>query len=443
MRITLIVIMWALVAYSSPAATLTFDSREYLARAGQLMAEGQHALARAYLEPALIDFRLNAGQRSQAYYLRGYSFYAQGMYVSAGKDYNRALEFFPNNPAALAAVGHLHARGLGVEQNPRLAAAFYEQAARTGHPPASMNLGIAYLRGLGVAQNLDTARHWLTEAAQAGLAPAMIHLAQSYRAPLAETPDPQQAQAWYSKASAAGARDALAYLGFMAQAGEGGEPDPQGALGYFVEAAEAGSAIAQAKLGHMYLTGDGVEADPRRALNLFQQAADQGHPTAFMGLAYLHETGTAVQQNHDEARAWYRKAAEAGVLDAQMRMAYNALRDGGLEGHREAGEWFARAAAQDSPQALNDYAWLLATSSHERLRNGQQALTLAMQAVSRNRSPAYLDTLAAAYAETGKFERAVQTQQEALALVPEGDTALMAELESHLQAFQAGDPWRE
>jgi len=117
-----------------------------------------------------------------------------------------------------------------------------------------------------------------------------------------------------------------------------------------------------------------------------------------------------------------------------------------LAGARRASDWLARAAAQNSPQALNDYAWLLSTSPFDEVRNGQQAVTLAMQAVQRNRSPSYLDTLAAAYAETGKFDRAVETQREALALArqqSEPDAEVEQELETHLEAFEAGRPWRE
>ncbi|MDZ7668598.1 MAG: hypothetical protein U5Q16_03960 [Gammaproteobacteria bacterium] len=443
MRLSLILTVWALAVFSSPAGALKIDSPAYLEQAAELLQAGRHDLARTYLEPALIDFRLTAGQRSQAYYLRGYSFYAQGMYVSANKDYNRALEFHPANPAALSAVAHLHAEGLGVEQNADLAAAFFEQAARTGHPPALLNLGIAYLRGRGVEQDVDSARRLLAEAADAGLGTAMIHLAQSYRAPLADPPQPAQARDWYRKAADAGVTDAYAYLGFMAEAGEGGEADAEAAREYFQQAAAGGSAVAQAKLGHMHLTGEGAAADPDRARLLFEQAADQGHPTAYMGLAYLYETGTAVQADRDQALHWYGKAADAGLVDAQIRMAYTALRAGDLEAQQQAGKWLARAAAQNSPQALNDYAWLLATSPFEQVRNGQQAVTLALQAVSRNRSPGYLDTLAAAYAETGKFDRAVATQREALTLVPEDEGALAAELQSHLDAFESGDPWRE
>lgn len=444
MRLTAVLCIGVLAAASSPAWGLSFDSREYVERAAELVQEGRYELARNYLEPALIDYRLSPGERSRAYYLRGFSFYDQGMYVSAAQDYNRALEFNPGNAVVLTAMAHLHANGLGVEADPKLAVSFFEQAARAEHPPAYLNLGIAYLRGMGVEQNLETAREWLHKAADADLPAAMLYLAQSYRAPLADPPDPAEAQRWYQRAADAGESDALAYLGFMAENGEAGEPDADAARDYFTRAAEAGSAVAQAKLGHLYLTGDdGVAADPAKALAWFRKAADQGHPTGFMGLAYFYDSGTVVDQDPEQAHEWYQHAAEAGMVDAQLRLAYSALGQGDLEGQTEAGAWFARAAAQDNPQALNDYAWLLATSSFDGVRNGTQAVTLALQAVERHRSPSYLDTLAAAYAETGKYDRAVATQEEALTLVPEGEAALAAELNRHLEAFQAGQPWRE
>jgi TPR repeat protein len=428
-----------------PAAGLEFASRDYVKRAAGLVEAGRHELARTYLEPALIDFRLGPGERSRAYYLRGYSFFDQGMYVSALKDYNRALEFYPGNPVVLSAVAHLYLEGLGVEQNSELAVAFFEQAAEADHPSASLRLGTAYLRGIGVEQDLEAARRWLGQAADAGLAQAMIYLAQSYRAPFADPPDPPQARSWYRKAQEAGAPDAMAFLGFMAEAGEGIEPDPDVARGLFQQAAEAGSPVALAKMGHLYLTGDGVAEDAGRARDYFRQAAEQGHPTGFMGLAYLYETGIGVDRDPAEAAAWYERAAVAGVLDAQLRMAYLSIAEGSLPGEQRAGAWLARAAAQaqHSPRALNDYAWLLATSSFDEVRNGPQAVTLALQAVSRERSASYLDTLAAAYAETGKFDRAVATQREALTLAGNEDPEVTAELQSHLQAFEAGEPWRE
>lgn len=457
MRITLTVYLWAAAGFSTPLwgaagpvealgppPAVERTPQAFVQHAGELIEAGQHELARTYLEPALIDYRLNPGERSRAYYLRGFSFYDQGMYVSAAKDYNRALEFYPGNPVVLTAMAHLHARGLGVDPDPTLAAAFFEQAARTEHPPAYLNLGIAYLHGRGVPKDLQAAREWLGKAADAGLGIAMLNLGQSYRAPFAEPPQPDLARSWYEQAADAGESDALAYLGFMAENGElEGADDTRSAGAYFSDAAAAGSAVAQAKLAHMYLTGTGVEADPQRAHDLFQQAADKGHPTGFLGLAYLYESGTVVEADPDQAMHWYQRAAEAGMVDAQLRLAYEALREGGEAGQTRAGSWLARAAALDHPKALNDYAWLLATSPFDTVRNGPQAVTLALQAVDRNRSPSYLDTLAAAYAEAGRFDKAISIQREALSLVAEDDPALAAELRSHLTAFEAGEPWRE
>ncbi|MFU8816921.1 MAG: hypothetical protein ACNA7W_16355 [Pseudomonadales bacterium] len=306
-----------------------------------------------------------------------------------------------------------------------------------------LRLGAAHLRGLGASRDLDAARAWLHKAAEAGEPRGLIYLAQTHRAPLARNPDPDLARSLYLQAHEAGAVDALAHLGFMVESGEGAEPDADAAREYFQLAAAAGSAIAEAKLGHAYLVGEGVAADADKALALFRGAADKGHPTGFMGLAYFYDSGTVVERDEEQALNWYRRAAEAGMLDAQIRLAYAALRSGDLAGQRQARAWLARAAAQSSVQALNDYAWLLATSQFDSVRNGQQAVTLALQAVSHSRTPAYLDTLAAAYAETGKFDKAVETQREALALVPEDDQALAEELETHLQAFEAGEPWRE
>lgn len=435
------VLVWVAAGFASPA--LALDSHGFVERAVALIEAGEHALARNYLEPALIDFRLSAGERSRAYYLRGYSFFDQGMYVSAVKDYNRALEFHPGNPVVLSALAQMYLEGLGVAQNADIGVAFLEQAAQADHPPARMRLGVAYLRGLGVKQDVELAREWLTQAAEAGLAPAMVYLGLSYRAPYADPPVPGAARQWLEKARAAGSADAVAHLGFMAESGEGGETGPEEAIEHFKQAAAAGSGVAQARMAHAYLTGEGVEADPQRAVSLFRQAAANGHPTGYMGLGYVYETGTGVAQDGDEARRWYEKAAAAGMVDAQLHMAYLGLRRGDLDGQQQAGMWLSRAAAQNSVQALNDYAWLLATSEFDAVRNGQQALTLALQAVERKRSAAYLDTLAAAYAETGKFERAVATQREAMELAGDGDAALSEELERHLRAFEAGEAWRE
>ncbi|HWH77887.1 MAG TPA: hypothetical protein VNT76_10970, partial [Candidatus Binatus sp.] len=70
---------------------------------------------------------------------------------------------------------------------------------------------------------------------------------------------------------------------------------------------------------------------------------------------------------------------------------------------------------------LNNLAWALVTCPYDQLRDGALALQYAEKAVtlSHRREPNMLDTLAAAYAETGDFEKAVTTQKEAIALLKE------------------------
>src|SRR5690606_26762134 len=139
MRRSTFIFLWALAVLSSPAARAG-DPHESVERAIELIEQGAYELARTYLEPALIDYRLNAAERSRAYYARGYSYYAQGMYVSAYKDYNRALEFHPGNPVVLTAVAQMHLGGQGVDPDPLLGVAFLEQAAEAGHAPAMLGL---------------------------------------------------------------------------------------------------------------------------------------------------------------------------------------------------------------------------------------------------------------------------------------------------------------
>ena len=63
----------------------------------------------------------------------------------------------------------------------------------------------------------------------------------------------------------------------------------------------------------------------------------------------------------------------------------------------------------DNPVALNNLAWLLATARQPELRNGEEAVQLAIQAVklTNYREPHCLGTLAAAYARAGRFPDAI------------------------------------
>jgi tetratricopeptide (TPR) repeat protein len=109
---------------------------------------------------------------------------------------------------------------------------------------------------------------------------------------------------------------------------------------------------------------------------------------------------------------------------------------------------YGKAADLDSrdPDARNALAWLLATTRHAHLRDGARAVAVADAALAlRPGDPAILDTLAAAYAETGRFAEAVALQEKAIAGAKASGLppAIVADLEERLTAFEQAKPWHE
>jgi Flp pilus assembly protein TadD len=100
----------------------------------------------------------------------------------------------------------------------------------------------------------------------------------------------------------------------------------------------------------------------------------------------------------------------------------------------------------DQPEALNNVAWLLATSADATVRNGAEAVRLAEHAcrLSGNAQPPELGALAAAYAEAGRFPEAVETAQKAVDAARAGGNDQLAALgEQLLHLFRAGKPYHE
>jgi len=75
--------------------------------------------------------------------------------------------------------------------------------------------------------------------------------------------------------------------------------------------------------------------------------------------------------------------------------------------------------------------------------DGTIAVAFAEKAVAatNRKNVSYLDTLAAAYAETGQFVKAISIQQEAIALTQRGDDT--KDLASRLMLYESHSPFRE
>jgi len=94
--------------------------------------------------------------------------------------------------------------------------------------------------------------------------------------------------------------------------------------------------------------------------------------------------------------------------------------------------------------AYKGLAWVMATCPEDRYRDGTRAVELAEKAWKMKKTFASLDTLAAAYAEAGRFQEAIKTQEKAITkLEQEGWTQYLSEYEERLSSYKAGKPWRE
>ncbi len=94
----------------------------------------------------------------------------------------------------------------------------------------------------------------------------------------------------------------------------------------------------------------------------------------------------------------------------------------------------------------NGLAWLLATTPDASLRNGTKAIALAEAAsqASANADPVVLHTLAAAYAEAGRFADATSTARRARELAAtQKNENLAAQLETEMKQYEADKPTRE
>jgi tetratricopeptide (TPR) repeat protein len=100
----------------------------------------------------------------------------------------------------------------------------------------------------------------------------------------------------------------------------------------------------------------------------------------------------------------------------------------------------------DWPEALNDLAWLKATCWDSEVRDGAEAVRLAERAckIAGDKVPGFLGTLAAAYAESGRFDDAVKTAERAKDLAAASGQKDIAERNLKLLAlYRAGKPYHE
>jgi tetratricopeptide (TPR) repeat protein len=149
----------------------------------------------------------------------------------------------------------------------------------------------------------------------------------------------------------------------------------------------------------------------------------------------------------DEAIVHYQKALQIKPDSAQT---HNNLGDALLQKGKvdEAIVHYQKALEikPDYPAAKNNLAWVLATAPQTSLRDGSRAVELAQQAdqLAGGENPMILRTLAAAYAETGRFDDAVRSAKRAMELArAAGRSDIVEWLNGELKLYEAGLPFHQ
>ena len=195
------------------------------------------------------------------------------------------------------------------------------------------------------------------------------------------------------------------------------------------------------KLGLALLqSGDFGAAEPEFS---FVLQVEPTNARAIDGLGYV----LAMQGRLDEARAHFLEAMQLDPRGAYPHLHY-AMSLTVQKQAPEAVVEYHKALALE-PQlslACNNLAWMLAVHPDPQIRNGKEAVELGERAcrLTNNEQPFYLGTLAAAYAEAGRFNEAVATAERARDLARKAGMEKVAQRnEQLLELYQARQPYRE
>ena len=431
-----------------------------------------------HLQEAMEHFRealrLNPDY-ARAHYNLGVALTQTGHLQEAMEHFREALRLNPDYAPAHYNLGH----ALLQTGQPQEAIEHFQEALRLklDDAPAHNNLGVALVQ---TGHPQEAIKHYQEALRlQPNLPEAQYNLGNA----LLQTGQPQEATAHFQEALRLKPDYAMAHnnLGVaLAQTGQ-----PQAAIKHYQEALRLQPNLpdAHCDLG-ITLTEVGRLTE---AITHFEQALqlEPNHPKAHNGL------GLALLQNGqaDKAIAQFRTAlqlqpdwtaARNNLGDAlinfgcvlfqkgQMNQAIAPLQEGlqirpdnagaynclgfiflrqGQAGEAVANFQKALELQPNNADAHKYLAWIMATCPDASVRNGTQAVELAEQAeqLSGGGNPAILATLAAAYAEAGRFPEAVTTAQKALQLVESQTNAasVINDLQTQIKCYQAGLPFRD
>lgn len=229
-----------------------------------------------------------------------------------------------------------------------------------------------------------------------------------------------------------------------------------------VQQAAAGRFIdPEAPYDHMERRNELVRLNPARArafryrASVHEQLKNYNKAAADLSKAIELDRGNAVEYMYRAQAHWkrgnfhkaindYTRAIELGPENKTV-MCY---RNRGVtyarigEPKRAISDWERCLELEpDDTRALQNLAWVLASCPDDNVRDGTRAVKLARRAceLTNWKDTETLETLAAAYAEVGEFDQAIEYQSKAISLADEKD---IKDYRQRLKLYRSGKPYR-
>ena len=165
------------------------------------------------------------------------------------------------------------------------------------------------------------------------------------------------------------------------------------------------------------------------ALNILKPLAKKGDPKAQLILGDMYYSGIGVTPNCNKAHSWFKKSAEGGNSHAYAFLGeiYEFGKCGETD-FKKAIKYYLRGIALGNTLAANNLAWFYATIGNPDYQKPKEAIEYAILAVKASPHDArFYDTLAAAYARDGQFEKAIETIKKATTLLKGMDSIPVSE----------------
>jgi TPR repeat protein len=372
-------------------------------------------------------------------------------YGEAATWYRKSVD--AGNESGINNLARLQRAGLGMPKDAAQARALFEKASARGASDATCNLAGMLVAGEGGALDMQRGYALMQQAADKGDASCALNLGIGYRyGDVGIDPDMDKARHYLQVAEEQHLDEATAQLTEMTMfEHEDDEQEVRAGFAVLTRLADAGGTRAKFLLGEACLLGRPWPRDPACARQRFREAGEQGFRAGASNLGLLLEAGIGGPVDLEGAEVWFRKAIDLGVGDSRYELGRLLLHKGRTKEALDnlvavAGDgsrlpmyvvmrWcnahpdcevpaakraeFAKALADFPDDRKNVFAWGLAVDVMSDAEDGRHAVKL-MESLAQTHAPGWpeLDTLAAAQARAGDFDRAAATERKAIAMAP-------------------------